>query len=103
MENSIWIDLGKIGQKGEKLKELFRNTHLVELPIDCDAENEIKSGIENTWIVFIDYTLGGSGVHGVRVLTNAFKNEAEFYKLLSHKLINEYVEINKSLDFNKDF
>lgn len=103
MENSIWIDLGHIGHKSNSLKELFRNTHLVELPIDTDVETQKQLSNENTWVVFIDYTIGGSGLVGVKVLTNAFNTELQFFKTLANKLINEYVEINKSLDFKQDF
>jgi hypothetical protein len=103
MENSIWIDLGHIGHKASSLKELFRSTHLVELPIDTDVETQKQLSNENTWVVFIDYTIGGSGSIGVKVLTNAFNTELQFYKTLANKLINEYVEINQSLDFKQNF
>lgn len=103
MENSIWIDLGHIGHKSNTLKELFRKTHLVELPIDSDIETQKQLDKENKWVVFVDYIMGGSGSVGVKVLTNAFRTELEFYKTLANKLINEYVETNKSLDFKQDF
>ena len=94
MENSIWIDLGRIGHRSIALKELFQNTHLTELPLEDD-------GSITNWVVFINYSISGS--RGTKVLTNAFSNEAEFYKVLNYKLINEYVKTDKPLDFESDF
>jgi len=94
MENSIWIDLGRIGHKSIELKELFRNTHLIDLPQE-------DVGASTQWVVFINYSIHGS--RGTKVLTNAFFNESDFYKVLTEKMINEYVKTDKPLEFESDF
>jgi hypothetical protein len=102
IENAIWIDLGCIGHKSISLTELFRNEYLVDVPID-NGLLDFTEYNGNKFVVFIDYTLGGSGETGTRVFTNAFATELQFYKTLANKLVNEYVKINQSLDFKQNF
>jgi hypothetical protein len=95
MEDSIWIDLGFIGHKSNQLNELFRPFYLIDLP-------KIQSPSSNDkWVVFIDYNATSGS--GTKVLTNAFASPFEFYKVLTEKLLNRYVEINIPLDFRQDF
>lgn len=102
MEKVIWIDLGLIGHKSKRLSEIFRSEFLVEVSIENYAfELDDWSGEE--FVVFVDYTIGGSGEMGTRVFTNAFETECQFFKSITQKLIKEYVEINKPLDFKQDF
>lgn len=102
MENSFWIDLGLIGHKAKPLTNLFRNEFMSDVPIDNSLIDLREVSIDK-FVVFIDYTLGGTGETGTRVFTNAFANELQFFKKLSDKLINEYVKVNQSLDFKQDF
>lgn len=102
MEKAIWVDLGLVGHKSKSLTELYRNEFLVDVPIQNNFV-EFTEYDTNKFVVFIDYTLGGSGDTGTRVFTNAFVSPIEFYKDLTEKLIREYVETNKSLDFKQDF
>jgi len=88
IKNQISIDLGQIGHKSSRLEELFIDSHLVNLPVECDIQHEKK------YVIFLDYTLGNSNRKGVKVLTNAFSNELDFFKVLNTKLINHYVEVN---------
>lgn len=97
MENAIWIDLGDVGHRAEILKTMFQVDFIVELPQQFD------DNVSQKWVVFIDYTLGGSGLFGTKVFTNAFATELDFYKVLSEKLIKNYVTVDKSLDFSEDF
>lgn len=96
MENSIWIDLGRIGHKSVALRELFQNEYLTELP-----QQHEDNGLKNNWVVFVDYVIGGE--LGTKVFTNAFISEYFFHKELSQKLIKRYVETTKPLDFESDF
>jgi hypothetical protein len=84
MQNSNWIDLGHIGHKSDELKKLFEPFYLTELPIIDNLNDKI--------VVFIDYSIQAK--MGVKVLTNCFNTENDFYKELSQKLINKYVTVN---------
>jgi hypothetical protein len=95
MEQSIWIDLGFIGHKSHQLNELFRPFYLIDLPKVQNPDSNDK------WVIFINYYL--SNEMGTKVLTNAFASPCEFYKLLTEKLLDRYVEINIPLDFGQDF
>lgn len=97
MEDAIWIDLGLIGHRSSSLKKMFLPEYLIELPQQVDDKSD------NKWVVFIDYSLGGSGRFGTKVFTNAFSDECSFFKSLTEKLISTYVAIDKPLDFNEDF
>ena len=97
MEEAIWIDLGLIGHRSSSLKKLYMPEYLTELPQQVDDISE------NKWVVFIDYSLGGNGLFGTKVFTNAFPNDFAFFKSLTQKLISTYVAIDKPLDFNEDF
>jgi hypothetical protein len=102
MDNVIWIDLGLIGHKSKRLTEIFRSEFLVDISIQNDVV-DFREWSGEKFVVFIDYTIGGSGETGTKVFTNAFESERFFFKKLSYKLIKEYVEINKPLDFKQDF
>lgn len=95
MENSKWFDLGQIGHKSDELSELTRSNYLKDLPQHYDSETETQ------YLVFVDYTMNGK--LGTKVLTNAFDSKEKFNQYLLDKLIEQYVKINKPLDFNKDF
>jgi hypothetical protein len=103
MENVMWIDLGLIGHKSKRLTEIFRSDYLVDVSMRDDYTVDYSEWNGDKFVVFIDYTIGGSGETGTKVFTNAFEGERNFFKELSHKLIKEYVEINKPLDFKQDF
>lgn len=96
----MWIDLGLIGHKSASLTELFRSDFLVDVPI-CSEKPEI--GNSNKFVVFFDYTNGGTGESGTKVFTNAFETQCQFYQSFTNKLIGRYVEVNQSLDFAQDF
>jgi hypothetical protein len=102
LETAIWVDLGFVGHKSKRLTEIYRGEYLVDVPIQNSLLN-FTDYDGDKFVVFIDYTVGGSGETGTKVFTNAFNTPLQFYKDLSEKLIKEYVEINQSLDFKQNF